>query len=233
MKNSFIVVLLLIFASCSKEVKRGNMVVQGEIKGLKKGTLYLQKMKDTVIVSIDSISLLGNGSFTLSDNLESPQMYYLTFDGNTTAKRIMFFGEKGNITINDNVDKFGIAPKIEGSKNQEVMDNYYKMTRRFQNKQLDLIKANLEAQKNQNTKASDSLRKVSENLLKRRYLYSTNFAMTHADYEAAPFIALSELVDANIKLLDTIHNSLTDKVRVSLYGKKLEKFISDIKKIEK
>ena len=70
------------------------MIVQGQIKGLKKGTLYLQKMKDTLLVSVDSVALLGKDTFTLTDNVDSPVLYYLTFDGNTTDKRILFFGEK-------------------------------------------------------------------------------------------------------------------------------------------
>ena len=81
---------LLILACSSK--KNGNMVVKGHIKGLKKGTLYLQKMNDTALVSIDSMSVYGDGNFTLTDNVDSPVMYYLTFDGNATDKRILFFG---------------------------------------------------------------------------------------------------------------------------------------------
>jgi hypothetical protein len=98
-----------IFA-CSK--KEGNMIVEGQIKGLKKGTLYLQKMKDTSLVSVDSVKLLGTDTFRLSDQVDSPVMYYLTFDGNTTDKRILFFGEEGVITIKDHVEKFGINPNF-------------------------------------------------------------------------------------------------------------------------
>ena len=66
-------------------------------------------------------------------------------------------------------------------------------------------------------------------MIRRRYLFSTNFAIANADSEAAPYIALSELYDANIQLLDTINNSLTDKVKSSEYGKRLQKFVDDIK----
>ena len=74
MKKVLVVFLLLIIVACSKEKELGNMIIQGQIKGLKKGTLYLQKMKDTAIVSVDSIALLGNDLFTLTDNIESPEM---------------------------------------------------------------------------------------------------------------------------------------------------------------
>lgn len=232
MKKVFVVGLLLLIVACSKEKKQGNLIVQGQIKGLKKGTLYLQKMKDSMVTSVDSISLLGKDTFILSDNIESPQMYYIALDDKTTVKRVRFFAEEGTITLNDNVDNFGVGTKIEGSKNQKVMEDYQKMTQGFQDRQLDLIKANFEAQKNNNIKESDSLSEVSNKLLRKRYLFSANFALRHPDAEASAFIAITDLVDANIKILDTIQNTLSDNVKKSLYGKKLEKFITDIKKNE-
>ncbi|MGY8909899.1 MAG: DUF4369 domain-containing protein, partial [Flavobacteriales bacterium] len=53
-----ILAISIILYSCSSK-KDGNMIVEGQIKGLKKGKLYLQKMVDTVLVSVDSVALLG------------------------------------------------------------------------------------------------------------------------------------------------------------------------------
>lgn len=231
--KKIIVVLVgitMLFACSSK--KEGNMVVKGQIKGLKKGTLYLQKMQDTVLVSVDSVALLGSDLFTLTDNVDSPEMYYLTFDGNTTDKRILFFGEQGNITINDDVKKFGIQPQITGSVNQKLLDDYYKITRRLNEENLTLIKENFEARKAKDEEKIKAITQRANHLLKRRYLYTANFAVNNSSFEVAPYLALTQLVNANVKLLDTIQASLTPKVKKSKYGKKLDKFISDIKKSE-
>lgn len=209
------------------------MVVQGTIKGLQKGTLYLQKMNDSVLFNVDSVSLYGSEVFKLTDDVVSPEMYFLTFDGNTTEKRIMFFGEQGTITINDQVEKFGINPTIEGSENQKIMNEYFKVTKKFQQQYLDLVEQDLTAQKEKNSEKIAEIKKKSDNLTKRRYLFSANYALNNSNYEASPYIALTDLVDANIKLLDTIHVSLTPKIKESLYGKKLTKFIQDIKEGEK
>jgi len=40
------------------------------------------------------------------------------------------------------------------------------------------------------------------------------------------------LVNANVKYLDSIHNTMTDKVKKSLYGQKLASFIKTIKETE-
>jgi hypothetical protein len=69
--------------------------------------------------------------------------------------------------------------------------------------------------------------------LKRKYLYSTNFAVNHADNEVAPYVALAEIYDINLKYLDTIHKSMTPKVAKSLYGKKLTEYYNERKNSEK
>jgi hypothetical protein len=57
-------------------------------------------------------------------------------------------------------------------------------------------------------------------VIKRKYLYATNFAINNKDHEVAPYIALAEIYDINLKFLDTIQKSMTPKVAQSLYGKK-------------
>lgn len=221
---------ILVYACSSK--KEGNMTVTGQIKGLKKGTLYLQKMVDTLLVSVDSISLNGSDTFTLIDNVESPVMYFLTFDGNTTDKRILFFGEEGVITINDKVDKFGFDPKITGSKNQEVLDTYNVISKRFQNERLDFIKKDFDARKENNIELVEKLEEDYKKLTKKRVLFTTNFALTNADFEAAPYIALTEMYDASLKMLDTVNAKLTPKIKESYYGKQYQEYLNKIKESE-
>jgi hypothetical protein len=221
---------ILLFACSSK--KEGNMVVKGQIKGLKKGTLYLQKMQDTLLVSIDSVSLLGNNTFLLTDNVDAPVLYYLTFDGNTTDKRILFFGEEGTITINDNVDKFGFAPVITGSKNQSILDKYNVVSKRFQNERLDFIKKDFEAKKAKNKDLINQLQEDYKRLTRKRVLYTSNFIISYADSEAAPYIALTQLYDASLKILDTVNASLTPKIKNSIYGKRYQEYLDNIKVTE-
>ena len=231
MKKVLVVCLLLLIVACSQEKELGNMVVQGKIKGLKKGTLYLHKMRDTVVVSVDSIRLFGEDTFTLTDNITSSEMYFLSIEGNQNI--LSFFGEKGTITVNDQLEKFGIAPLIEGSNNQNIMEKYKKIASKFQGKQLDLLAANIQAQKENDLETSQTLRKQAEKQNLKKYIYTINFALNNADTEAAAYITLTELVNANIKYLDSINNSLSEKVQQSYYGKKLAKFVSTIKETEK
>ena len=222
-------VLLSLLACNTKKV--GSMEVQIQVDGLKKGTVYLQKVVDTLMVTVDSIVVDGAATFTLSDNVESPEMYYITLAD--SDKKILFFGEKGKIEIKSKLDRFDIAATIKGSKNQDLLNQYNKMISKFNNQQLDLIQADFEANKTKNEVLIDSIDKLSQRLLIRRYLYATNFAVTHPKNEVSAYIALTDLYNANIKLLDTINNSLIKSVKQSKYGLQLNRFIAEIKKNEK
>ncbi len=231
MKKILVIGLLLLIVACSKEKELGNMVVQGKIKGIKKGTLYLKKMRDTLIVSVDSIHLFGKDSFTLSDNITSPEMYFLSLDQNQST--LSFFGEEGIITVNDQIEKFGISPRIDGSNNQKILEKYKEVASKFQDKQLDLLAANMQAQIDSDIETSQSLRKQAEKQNLKKYIFTINFALNNSDTEAAAYITLTELVNANVKYLDSINNSLTKKVKQSYYGEKLAEFIKNIKETEK
>jgi hypothetical protein len=144
----------------------------------------------------------------------------------------LFFGEKGFFTINSRLDRFGTAFKISGEKNQQYLEEHQKMIGQFNNRQLELIERNFKAAKAKNPLLGEKVQKEYNDLLRRRYLYTTNFAVQHADFEIAPFLALTQLNNAHIKLLDTVNNSMSDKVKQSKYGLQLSKFVAKIKKEE-
>jgi hypothetical protein len=224
------IVLIFLFISCSN-TKNGNLIVNGKINGLQKGTLYLQKYVDTLLVSVDSISINGESDFSLVDNLENSEIYYLSLDKNAVQK-ITFFAEPGEIIINSKLDKFETSAEISGSENQKLLEEHNDMAQKFTGKQLDLIKEKFDAQKNNDAELLSKLEKQESSLVRRKYYYSTNFAVNNSKFEVAPFIALTELYYANVSLLDTVNNSLSKKVKASKYGLELDKFIKDIKNKE-
>ncbi len=222
--------LLIVVVSCGK--KQGNMIVKGQIKGLKKGVLYLQKKQDTALVSVDSVELFGKNKFQLSDNVQSPEMYFLSFNRNG-QKRIMFFGEQGEITINDNIEQFGWKPQIKGSKTQELYEKFKKIDNVYKMKRLDFIAKDLEARAKKDDAEVKRLVKEYQKMRNRRFASTIQFALNHKDSEVAPYIALAELFDANFIYVDSINNSLTDKVKQSTYGKQLQKFVDAVKASQK
>lgn len=222
--------LIITISSC-KHTKNTNFLVQGTLKGLTKGTVYLEKLQDTLFVAVDSFLVRDDGHFILGENIESPEIYYLRVK-EVPHKKLLIFGEKSTINIESQLDKFDYSAKITGSKNHDLLTAYKKMNQKFKDAKLDIFKANLEAEKANTEKVLDSLEIAFKSLNRRQYLYAANFAVKNADYEVAPYIALTELYNAKLSLLDTVNKSLTEKVKNSKYGKQLDRFITVIKKNE-
>jgi len=224
---------LLLLASCNKEVSKTNLHLTGNIKGLKNGTLYIQRIVDTSLVALDTITIDGDSKFETDIDLKSAEMLYLFLDRgvtNSMDNNILFFAEPGTMNIETNLDSYISSAKITGSKNQEKYEEYQKINSRFRDENLDMIQQKFIALKKGNTKALDSLNAKQDNNTKRKYLFATNFAINNNDFEVSPYIALSEIYDINIKYLDTIQKSMSPKVAKSLYGKKLTDYVAKIKK---
>lgn len=231
MKKISLILLALIIFACGGN--NNDLTVKTHIKGLKKGTVYLKKVEDTVLVTVDSVIINGNSTFELHSKIESPEMFYLDLDKNSTEQdRIGFFADQGITEINTTLKNFVYDAEIKGSKQQEVLENYKALISKINNRKLDIIKEKFEAQIAKDTTKLLALQKEENSALKRKYLYTVNFAIQHKDSEVAPFLALSEIYNARIDLLDTINKSLTPKVKSSKYGKELNSFIETIKNAE-
>jgi len=220
MKNLSFLLIILFLVACGPDQK--DLTVKVNIEGLKKGTLYLKKVVDTALVTVDSIMINGNSNVELYSDLEKPEVFYLYLDKNSAKKdRITFFADKGITEINTTLKSFAFKPKIKGSEQQKILEKYISMMSLMNNRNLENFKAQFEARKAGDTTLLNTLIQNGNNSLKRKYLYTVNFAINNKNSEVAPYLALTEIYDANVDLLDTINNVLTPKVKASKYGKEL------------
>ena len=229
MKKEFLIFSLLILTfSCSTNEKK--MIVSGNIDGLKKGTIYLQKQQDSIIVSIDSILLEGNSNFKLETEINEPDIYYLYLDkndGDSLNDIITFFGNNGEINIKTSLKNFDSSYEISGSKNTELLQEYFSIIRKFNLQNLDLLEIFYKAQIENNQAKIDSVNTQIENLIKRKYLYTLNFATNNSEFEISPYLAVSQIADANQEFLLKLYDTLPEKIKNSKYGKILQTFIPD------
>ncbi|WP_179351750.1 DUF4369 domain-containing protein [Winogradskyella vidalii] len=224
--------LVLLTVSCGKS-SDSNFTLKGSIKGLKKGVVYLQKDGDSSIVVLDSMVITGQPEFNLNTNLEEPMLLYLKlFKNDGEEHYIPFFADRGLTEINTTLKNFNFDSEIKGSKQQAVLDDYLDIMTKYNHKNLDVIEARFIAQKNNDSIALDSLNKLTEHLVKRKYAYTIQFAMNHKDSEVSPYLALYEARNANPVYIDSIYNSLNPEIKASLYGKKLATVIANRKAVE-
>ncbi len=231
-KILFSLLLALLIAACGGNPSENTMTVTGKVKGLKKGTLFLQYIPDSTLVTLDSLRVEGNGSFSFKTELESPEIFYLYLnkkDANEINDRITFFGEPGTITINTAWNTFDTDAKIEGSKTQKKLEEYQKTMSRFNFKNLELMQTAANRQTALDSVQMDSIQRLSNKNVQRGYAFALNFALNNKDSYIAPYIALNEVSDANVIYLDSIYKSLTPEVADSKYGSKLGEYLTEIK----
>ena len=237
MKKIFkIVVIFILIIGCTGKSKSdmNTIEVKGSIEGLRKGTLYLQKIQDSILIDLDSLVLKGSSDFRLKAKINSPEIFYLYLDkkdGDTLNDRIRFFGEKGTIEINTLLKTYESSAQISGSENHSLLEEYLTFIRRFDQENLKLVKVYFnELRENNSSKKLDSIQKKMDNLLLRRYLFTINFASNNSDKEIAPYLMVTEVNDTSIKLLDSVMVKLSPEVKNSKYGKDLKLLIDKRKK---
>lgn len=215
--------LLVVVVSCS-DTSEESLIVTGNIKGLKKGTLYLQHIPDSILISVDSVAINGDGNFTLKANLQSPEIYYLYLnkkDHNDINDRITFFAEPGTITVDTNWNTFDTTAKITGSESHEKLEEYRKTMSGINKRNVEIMMAAAQPENELAQLSIDSLQNISNRNTQRGYAYAINFALNNKTSFIAPYIAVKEIPDANIKYLDSIYGLLPAEVALSKYGKEL------------
>lgn len=224
----FVLSLGMLVLSCEKSTEN-TMTVSGNVKGLKKGTLYLQQFKDSTLMVLDSLEVEGDGTFSFSEELESPDIFYLYLkkqDNNDLNDRITFFGEPGQITINTTWKTFDMDPEISGSKSHEKYLEFTEMISKFNIRDIALAQQATLPEFQEDSTALDSLQNLADINLVRRYRYALNFGLNNGDSYATPYIMMSEASDANPKYLDSVYNALTPEVASSKYGMAFQDFLS-------
>lgn len=233
MRQIFVLSLALISVfACTKKETTGNLHIKGTIDGLSQGKLYIQQIQDSTLVVLDSINFKGNSTFESNLDIDSPQVLYFFLDRGETKSidnSLPVFVEPGEMTITTKLKEFFNAAQISGSKNQELWNEFKTINSKFTNENLKIVEKRLQNEINFDAKRQDSINSAFDKLIKRKYLYVANFAIQHADYEIAPYLALTEIADINVNYLDSIANKMSPKVATSKYGKMLKEHITNRK----
>ena len=226
--------IVSLILACKSEPDANEMMVSGQVKGLKKGTLFLQYVKDTLLITVDSLEVRGDDQFSFTTELESPQIYYLYLDkkdNNEINDRITFFAEPGSVFINTSWNSFDTDAEISGSETQKKLEEYQAVMSRFNAKNLELLQAASDPEIQNDQETLDSLQVVNDKNLQRSFLYALNYALNNKSSYIAPYIAVKEVPNAGTAILDSIYNSLSPEVATSKYGKELAQLI-ELKKKE-
>ncbi len=230
-KILWIPMVFLLLNACS--TPDNQMTLSGNVKGLKKGTLLLQKIEDSLLITVDSVGIKGNSTFSFSEIIEEPEVYYLYVkleNGILRDDRIAFFAESNEITINTTLKNFEMDAKVSGSKNQEKFVAYNKIIDRYNDQNLELIEKGFIARQEGEDSIVLTIEKTQKSIISKKYLATISFALNNNDFEIAPYLMVSHVNNSRLKYLDTVYNNLTPKIKDSKYGNALESLIQSRKK---
>ena len=208
------------------------MDLTGNVKGLKKGTLYLQKIEDSTLVTLDSVVVNGSSQFSFSETILEPELFYLHLkieNGILQDDRIAFFAEANPITINTTLNNFSVDAKVTGSKNQELFVMYNKIIDRYSDRNLELIEQSFSERQKGNDSLAIAIDKSQKSIIAKKYLATISFALNKNDFEVSPYLMVSHVNNSRLIYLDSVYNNLTPKIKDSKYGKALESLIDSRK----
>ena len=219
MKKYLLLLIIIIISSCTTT---DNFYLNGDIKGLKKGTIVLSKSIKNSEIVLDSINLNGDSNFTLSCFLNEPEVLKIKLtNSGLNNDEIYFFANEGVTDFKTNLKRFVYEADFNGSLQQRKLDEFKKMMTKYNEENLNLIKNQIELYNNEDEIIIINQKLV--NLKKREMFYIINFTINNSNSEVSPFIANKYLNDINIKYLDTIYKSLEESIKNSKYGLILKK----------
>jgi hypothetical protein len=212
---------VVFLVSCSSNTKNTEVTII--VDGLKKGTVYLQKITESGLVNLDSIESNGNEKLNLSLNLEHPELLYAyldKFDGSSFNDRLAFFAEPGEIQISTTLNNFENAAVVSAGVEHEEFKKLQQMLSRFTKKDFELMQL-AQTDRITDERFVDSIVNQSNSNNIKRYQFIANYALTNPNKYVSAYLITSEGEELNPRWKDSIFNSFSDAIKKSKYGQLL------------
>jgi hypothetical protein len=222
--NLRIFLLLVFLIGCQSN--KNKLDLNFQVKGLKKGKITLKKLNDSSYFKIDSFVVKGDGIINFTYDLKEPEMLFLDLDfaDGSENKSLSFFAENNRMDVITSLDNYGYNILVKGSRNDSLLRDYISINKKFNDEKLNLFERSFE---NSKTNNNDSLKIIENSIIKintRQFLHNANYAVRNANYEVAPYIAITDLFESR-KILDTIYKSLKVDIKNSKYALQLKRLI--------
>jgi hypothetical protein len=212
---------IVFLVSCSSNTKNTEVTII--VDGLKKGTVYLQKITESGLVNLDSIESNGNEKLNLSLNLDHPELLYAyldKFDGSSFNDRLAFFAEPGEIQISTTLNNFENAAVVSAGVEHEEFKKLQQMLSRFTKKDFELMQL-AQTDRITDERFVDSIVNQSNSYNIKRYQFIANYALTNPNKYVSAYLITSEGEELNPRWKDSIFNSFSDAIKKSKYGQLL------------
>tara|TARA_B100000401_G_scaffold29155_1_gene17522 strand:+ start:1674 stop:2333 length:660 start_codon:yes stop_codon:yes gene_type:complete len=215
MKNK-IIIFFIILTSCSSE--KENLIIEGEINGVKNSKIYLLIADDGIIM--DSTNVI-DGKFNLKTFLDEPKEISLILENINSKNKFDFITEPTNILFTSSKDKFVFNGKIKNSKLYSEFITIDNQINKFDEKDLELLAKQIEFSVKADQKKYDSLNKERIKINQKKILFIVNHSINNNSSPVSAFIIHKYKKSINKNYIEKVYNNFSDEIKDSYYGKKL------------
>ena len=215
MKNR-IIIFLIILTSCSSEKEK--LIIEGKITGVKNSKIYLSFADEVEI--LDSVNII-DGKFTLKTYVDSTKEMSIILGDKNPQNKFDFISEPAHILFTSSKDKFVFNGQIQNSKLYTDYKNLKNQINRFDEKDLEMLAEQIEISVTGNPNKYDSINNQRLKLNQRKILFIVNYASNNSSNPISAFISYKYRENINEKFLEKIYENLSDEIKNSYYGAKL------------
>jgi peroxiredoxin len=104
--------------------KPAQVTIEGTVPGVQSGYVYLQKFKEKIFYSVDSVAIKG-GKFQLKSSVELPELYGLTINSKS-APLFLFLENTNKVTVSLDTAVYYKNSVVSGSPAQDLFEQYKK-----------------------------------------------------------------------------------------------------------
>jgi len=224
MKNLFWILILSIFlGACSS--KDTQFTISGNIEALPDGQVKLSNIVNDELNAVDSTESI-DGSFQFTGNIESPELYLLTFAD--TRENIQLFVDKGEIIISGSLAE----PEVEGSATQILFETFNATLKDYTNQRQTFYQEYRAAQEAGDEEAMVGIEEQFNQVEKAEKDFILEFTLTNNASVVSPYITLRYSYYFEFDELKEVAAGLNAAVLSSKYGTDLEKRIAKLQSVQ-
>ncbi|NJO87714.1 MAG: AhpC/TSA family protein [Chloroflexia bacterium] len=214
-------VVALVFACNQQDTEdQASFTINGTVAAFDSGYVYLQKVVDGDLKSIDSV-LSTQGKFNFKGAVGFAEMYYLTFGDKEHVSGI--FLDNSIIDVTGHIDSLDNVV-IKGSKSHDEYKQYQDEMKPFDNKEKDLYTQYSEARKDGNEDLIKQLEETWEALDADKNTFIKNYIGTNNKSVVTPYILTRSnfFYSSPVAELDSLVSLLDSSLNKSVYYAKLK-----------
>ena len=224
-KLFFGLLAITVIASCTSQ-KSDEFIIQGKVHGEKVDKVYLQKINDGNLESIDS-AVVENGAFKFTGSITTPDLYYIGLDEN---RFISFFNEPSKIKVDFHTDSLA-NPHVTGSTSDTDYRDYITMVEKQRSVQVGLYTAYNEASRNADSIKMQELDKEFEASEAAQKVEIVNFIKANSKSFVAPYVALRSAYLMDLKEMEEVYASFGKDVAASNFATLLNERIEILQNV--